>query len=77
MVRVPVRLVEVFAATLNPTVPFPVPLVPAVIVSHAALLADVHAHPGTAVTATGVPAPPGPAMDCDVGLIEGTQGAPA
>ena len=78
MVSVPVRGVDVFVATLNRTVPFPVPLVPDVIVSQAALLVDVHAHPVPAVTATGVPAPPAPPIDCDVGVIDGgAQGAGA
>jgi hypothetical protein len=37
---------------LNATDPFPVPLAPDVIVSHAALLVAVHAQPAVVVTAT-------------------------
>jgi hypothetical protein len=45
-------LVEVFAATAKPTVPGPLPEAPLVTVSQAALLAAVHAHPTSVVTAT-------------------------
>ena len=77
MVSVPVRLDELFAATLNVTVPFPVPLAPEAIVSQIALLVAVQAHPPAADTATGVPAPPAAPMDWDVGLIDGAQTVPA
>ena len=77
MVRVPVRLDELFAATLNVTVPFPVPLAPEAIVSQAALLVAVQTHPAATDTATGVPAPPAAPIDCDVGLIDGAQTVPA
>ena len=49
------RAAPVLAATLNETDPFPVPLAPAVMVIHEALLAAVHVHPLPAVTLT-VPA---------------------
>jgi hypothetical protein len=52
----------VFAGALNVVVPAPVPLAPPVIVSHAALLAAVHAQPVPAVIPT-EPAPPLPARD--------------
>jgi hypothetical protein len=70
IVIVPVRLlVSALAATLYDTLPFPVPLAPAVIVIHGALLAAVHAHdPAFAVTAT-VPAPPAAVGELAVGEI--------
>src|SRR5436190_768054 len=63
MVSVPVRaLVPVFAATEILTVPFPLPLAPAVIVIHAALLVAVQVQlldEGVTVTlAPAAPAPP-------------------
>jgi len=68
IVIVPVRLlVSVLAATLYDTLPFPVPLAPAVIVIHGAVLAAVHAHDAAfAVTAT-VPAPPAAVGELAVG----------
>jgi hypothetical protein len=53
IVIVPCRVcVAVFAATENDTVPLPLPLAPAVTVSHdGALLTADHAHPAGAVTA--------------------------
>ena len=54
---------SVFAATLKPTVPLPVPLAPVVTVIHAALLAALHAQAGFVATVTGVPAPPAAPMD--------------
>jgi hypothetical protein len=64
IVIVPVRdVVAVVAATLNVTVPAPLPLAPPVMVIHAALLTAVHAHPIVAVTAA-LPVPP-----ADVGDI--------
>jgi hypothetical protein len=42
MLSVPVRCAPVFAATLNATVPLPVPLAPEVMVIHEALLVAVH-----------------------------------
>jgi hypothetical protein len=49
---VPVREVPVFAAMLNATDPFPVPLAPDVTLSHGALLVAVHAHAAAVVTVT-------------------------
>jgi len=57
IVSVPVRTKPELTAAENVTVPFPLPLAPAVIVSHVALLAAVHAQPAPAVTATGAPLP--------------------
>jgi hypothetical protein len=59
MVIVPVRCaVLVFAATMTPTVPLPVPVAPEPIVNQAALLVLLHAHvlPAVTPTATGSPA---------------------
>ena len=56
-VNVPVRLAPVFAATVKDTLPFAVPVDPAVIVMKAALLTAVHAHELAAVTAD-APVPP-------------------
>jgi hypothetical protein len=55
IVIVPLRAAPAFAATLYPTEPFPVPVAPAVTVSHGALLTAVQAHPAPDVTVT-VPA---------------------
>jgi hypothetical protein len=53
MVSVPLRAAPVFAATAKATVPFPVPGVPLLTVSHGAFAVAVHAHvPLDAVTAT-------------------------
>jgi hypothetical protein len=52
MVAVPVRAAPVFAATLKPTGPFPVPVAPDVMAIHVALLVAVHAQPAPAVTVT-------------------------
>jgi len=53
IVRAAVReLVDVLTATLNDTVPGPLPLAPAVGVSHTALLVVVQAQPAGAVTVT-------------------------
>ena len=57
-VKVPVLAEPVFAATLNVTVPLPVPLAPELIVIHDAPLVAVHGHPPAAETVMGVPAPP-------------------
>jgi hypothetical protein len=46
-----------FAPTLNPTEPFPLPLAPEVTVIHAALLTALHRQPAWVDTAT-VPASP-------------------
>ena len=58
IVSVPLRLaVAVFAATLNPAVPGPVPDAPLVTVIHDALVVAVHAQPAPAVTPV-LPVPP-------------------
>jgi len=64
-VMVPVRTLPGFAATLNTTAPFPVPLAPKVTVTHAALLVAVQAQPVAVDTAT-VPVPPGAVTEADV-----------
>jgi hypothetical protein len=52
-VNVPVRCDEpVLAATVNVTVPLPVPLLPAVTVIHEAFDAALHVHPEVALTFT-------------------------
>ena len=64
MVSVPVReLVEVFAAAVKVTVPFPVPEPPLEIVSQVALLDAVHAQPAAVVTADDAE-PPAATTDC-------------
>jgi hypothetical protein len=47
---VPVRVGPLVAATANATVPAPLPLAPAVIVIHGALLVAVQPHPAAALT---------------------------
>jgi len=54
---------DALAVTLYVTVPFALPLAPAVTVSHAALLVAVHAQPVAAVTLT-EPVPVGAGSDC-------------
>ena len=77
IVSVPVRLdATVFAATVNPTVPFPEPVAPLVIVIHATLLTAVHEHPVATVTAL-LPVPPDAASDWLVGVMDGEQVAAA
>ena len=65
IVSVPERpvLVDVFAATLKPTLLLPDPDAPLVTVIHDALLTDVHAHPGVVVTAL-LPVPAEALNDC-------------
>jgi hypothetical protein len=76
-VSVPVRdVVEVFAATVNATVPLPVPELPLLTVIHAALLAAVHVQPVPAVTPTD-PLPPADVSDAEVVESVKVQGAPA
>ena len=70
IVTVPVRAPDVFAATVNPTLPLPLPFAPEVTEIHEALLVAVHVQPAAVVTATGDPAPPSAPIDCDVGAIE-------
>lgn len=73
IVSVPVRAaVDVLPATLNATVPFPVPAAPAVTVIQEALLEAVHAHPVPAVTEA-LPLPPAATTERPVGETAGTQ----
>jgi hypothetical protein len=51
-----------FAPTLNPTEPFPLPLAPDVTVIHAALLAADHRHPAWVATATVPVSPDAPTL---------------
>jgi hypothetical protein len=75
---VPARVVPLgFAAALKLTVPFPLPVAPAVTVNQLVLLLTaVHAHPVGDVTAV-EPVPPAATTDCDVGASENVQGAAA
>jgi hypothetical protein len=73
MESVPLRAAPVLAAIVKLTVPLPLPLVPAVIVSHVALLVAVHAQPEGADTATGVPAPPAAPAVWVLDAIENAQ----
>jgi hypothetical protein len=71
----PVRCdVVVFAATLYPMVPFPLPLAPLVTVSHQTLLAAVHVQPVPALIAN-VPLAPPAAADKVLGEIAYVQTA--
>ncbi len=71
IVSVPVRLdATVFAATLNPTVPFPEPVAPLVTVIHETLLPAVHKQPVATVTVL-LPLPPAAVNDWLVGEIDG------
>jgi len=70
------ELVDVFAATLNDTVPGPVPLAPAVAVSHPALLVVVQAHPAGAVTVS-EPVPAAAVNDWLAAEMVKVHGAPA
>ena len=65
---VPVRAGPDVGATLKPTTPAPLPVVPFVTVIQSALLAAVHAQPGAAVTVI-CPEPPLPPAEYDVGMI--------
>jgi hypothetical protein len=69
IVAVPVRALPVFAATLNPTDPFAVPVAPDVMAIHDSLLLAVHAQPAPAVTAT-VPVVAAAPTFCLEGAIE-------
>jgi hypothetical protein len=74
IVIVPLRAAPVFAATVKPTEPLPVPLAPDVIVIHDALLPAFQVHvPAEAVTATAVPVPPAAAIDSLFGAIVNVQ----
>jgi hypothetical protein len=62
IVNVPLREVDdVFASAVNVTTPAPLPLAPAVTVSHGVALVAVHVQPGSAVTET-LPLPPAAAI---------------
>jgi hypothetical protein len=75
IVMAPDRLVvAVFAAALKPTVPLPVPVAPAVMVSHDAFDTAVQPHVDPAVTLI-LPVPPPAATLADVVAIVGAQGA--
>ena len=76
-VNVPVRAAPVFTAALIDTVPFPLPLAPAVIDNHDTLLVAVHAQPEPVVTVTEPVGPPPAAADRVVGLTEYVHGAAA
>jgi hypothetical protein len=75
IVSVPVRAPPPLVPTVKPTVPFPVPLPPDVIVIHDALLVAVQPHAVPVVTLTVGPAPPLPLIDALVGLITYVQAA--
>jgi hypothetical protein len=76
-VNVPVRAAPVFAAVLIDTVPFPLPLAPAVIDNHDTLLVAVHAQPAPVVTVTEPVGPPPATADRVVGFTEYVHGAAA
>jgi hypothetical protein len=69
-VNVPVRAAPAFAATVNVTVPFAVPLDPDAIEIHATVLAAVHGQPFDAVTDTDIPAEPVDGTDTLDGVTE-------
>lgn len=69
MVTVADRAGPVFAATLTPTVPLPVPLAPEVIVSQFCEGVAVQLQPAAAVTVIEVALPPAAGADCDGGAI--------
>jgi hypothetical protein len=78
IVIVPVRLlISVLGATVYDTLPLPLPLAPAVIVIHEALLTAVHGQdPKLADTVT-VPVPPAYVGELAVGAIVVLQTSPA
>ena len=75
MVSAAERDPPVVAAALYHTVPLPLPLAPEVIVSHAALLVAVQAHPAALVTGT-LPVPPPAGTLAVVVAIENAQPLP-
>ena len=78
IVSVPVRgLVEVFAATVYATVPFPVPLPPLVTVIQDALLEAVQAQTEALAMTDTVPLPPTAVGELAVGDSETSQTIPA
>jgi hypothetical protein len=71
---VPVRAAPVvLAATRKVTLPFPLPVAPAVIVIHGTVLPADQAHPAAEVTVIGVPAPPEAPMLSEVGEMDASQ----
>jgi hypothetical protein len=70
---VPLRAAPVLAATVNVTVPFPLPVAPDVTAIQGTVLPADQAHPGGDVTAIGVPAPPAAPMLSDVGAMVAPQ----
>ena len=77
IVSVPFRaVVAALAATVYETEPLPLPVAPAVMVIHVALLEAVHAQPAAAVTVT-EPVPAADVTVADAEEIVGTHGAPA
>lgn len=78
MVRVPVRATPVLAATLYPTVPFPVPLAPDVMVIHVTFAVATQLQlPVLAVTATVPVVPADVVRSTDTGEIVIVQDAAA
>ena len=77
IVSSPVRSPPVLAATVNATLPLPLPEPPEVIVSHDAPLVAVHEQPSRAVTLTVLPSPPLAPIDWLVGAIVNSHEAPA
>jgi hypothetical protein len=73
MLTLPTRpVVPVFAATLKPSDPLPLPLAAVVSVIHATVLLAVHGHPGLVVMPT-LPGPPAAGIDADGGCSEIVQ----
>ena len=70
MLMEPTRpVVKVFAATLKPSEPFPLPLAVVVSVIQVTVLLAVHGHPALVVMPT-VPVPPAAGIDVDNGCSE-------
>ena len=67
------RAGPLFAATVNVTVPMPLPLDEGPRVIHGASLVVLQTHPGAVETATGVPAPPDAGTDCEDGVMLNVQ----
>ena len=66
---VPLRAAPVLAATVNVTVPFPLPVAPEVTVIHGTVLLADQAHPDDDMTLMD-PGPPAAPMLCDVGAMD-------
>ena len=77
IVSVPVRAAPLFGNALKPTDPFPLPLAPDVMDSHAALLTAVHVQPDCVWTEIEGPAPPAAATDTVNGAVENEHDAEA